>query len=197
MLIPDPDFFHAGSRIRIKEYKYFNPKIVTKLSEIWSWLFIRDPGSGTWFFTHPRISAPEVKKAPDPGPRIRNTGFPCSTYLCWRLCLTARMTSDGWMVFSTTLTVTLNVKRRDCRWTVLRNGTGTVTFKSRNRNLTCQKTEPEPKLNRQFVKKKVFQLLSRFVRIAKFRASDSSARNKPSCLKVPKFLGYRWCLKLF
>jgi hypothetical protein len=24
--IPDPNFFHPGSRIRIKEFKYFNPK---------------------------------------------------------------------------------------------------------------------------------------------------------------------------
>jgi hypothetical protein len=24
--IPDPTFFHPGSRIRIKEIKYFNPK---------------------------------------------------------------------------------------------------------------------------------------------------------------------------
>jgi hypothetical protein len=34
--IPDPKFFHPGSRIRIKEFKYFNPKIVSKL-------FIPDP----------------------------------------------------------------------------------------------------------------------------------------------------------
>jgi hypothetical protein len=34
MFIPDTDFFHPGSRIRIKEFKYFNPKIVSKLSEI-------------------------------------------------------------------------------------------------------------------------------------------------------------------
>jgi hypothetical protein len=24
--IPDPNFFHPGSRIRIKEFKYFNPQ---------------------------------------------------------------------------------------------------------------------------------------------------------------------------
>ncbi len=36
-------FFYPGSRIHIKEIKYFNPKIVSKLSEIWSWLFIPDP----------------------------------------------------------------------------------------------------------------------------------------------------------
>jgi hypothetical protein len=26
MFIPDPNFFHPGSWIRIKEFKYFNPK---------------------------------------------------------------------------------------------------------------------------------------------------------------------------
>jgi hypothetical protein len=31
--IPDSNFFHLGSRIHIKEFKYFNPKIVFKLSE--------------------------------------------------------------------------------------------------------------------------------------------------------------------
>ncbi len=52
MFIPYPNFFHPVYRIRIKEFRYLNPKIVSKLSEIWSWLFIPDPG---------------VKKAPDPG----------------------------------------------------------------------------------------------------------------------------------
>jgi hypothetical protein len=33
--ISDPNFFHPGSRIRIKEFKYFNPKkIILKLSEL-------------------------------------------------------------------------------------------------------------------------------------------------------------------
>jgi hypothetical protein len=33
MFIPDPDptFFHPGSRIRIKEFKYFNPKKKQKM----------------------------------------------------------------------------------------------------------------------------------------------------------------------
>jgi hypothetical protein len=30
MFIPDPNFFHPGSQIRIKEFKYFNPKNVLK-----------------------------------------------------------------------------------------------------------------------------------------------------------------------
>jgi hypothetical protein len=45
----------------------FTQKIVTKLSKIWVW----DPGSGKNLF---RIPDPGVKKAPDPGSRIRNTG---------------------------------------------------------------------------------------------------------------------------
>ncbi len=50
----DPNFSHPGSeflpsrirdtgRIRIKEFKYFNQKMVSKLSEIWSRLFIPYP----------------------------------------------------------------------------------------------------------------------------------------------------------
>ncbi len=43
--IPDPDsnVFHPGSRIRNKEFKYFNLNNFSKLSEIWSGLFIPDP----------------------------------------------------------------------------------------------------------------------------------------------------------
>jgi hypothetical protein len=50
-----------------KNYRTFYPKIVTKLSKIWSWdpgSGIRDPGSGKNLF---RIPDPGVKKAPDPG----------------------------------------------------------------------------------------------------------------------------------
>jgi hypothetical protein len=59
--IPDPIFFHPGSRIRIKEFKYINPKkMVSNLSEIWPGLFIPDPE----FLP---IPGPGVKKAPNPG----------------------------------------------------------------------------------------------------------------------------------
>jgi hypothetical protein len=47
--ILDPNFSHLGSRIRIKEYKYFNPKNVSKLSKY-------DPGCSS------RIRIPD----PDP-----------------------------------------------------------------------------------------------------------------------------------
>ncbi len=49
-------------RIRMKEFKYFNPKIVSKLSEIWSGMFIPDPD-----LDFLPIPDPGVKKAPDPG----------------------------------------------------------------------------------------------------------------------------------
>jgi hypothetical protein len=49
----------------------FTQKIVNKLSKIWIWdpgSEIRNPGSGKNLF---RIPDPGVKKAPDPGSRIR------------------------------------------------------------------------------------------------------------------------------
>jgi hypothetical protein len=58
---PGSKFFHPGSRIHIKEFKYFNPKIiVSKLWEILSGLFIPDPDSGSRsrLFTHPGIRWP-------------------------------------------------------------------------------------------------------------------------------------------
>jgi hypothetical protein len=60
--IPDPNFFHPGSRIRMKELKYFNPKNCTKHSE-------NDPGcsSRILIFYLSRIPIQGVKKAPNPG----------------------------------------------------------------------------------------------------------------------------------
>ncbi len=48
IIIPDPDFFHPGNRIRITEFKYFNQCCG-------SWMFIPDPGfeffpSRIWIF---------------------------------------------------------------------------------------------------------------------------------------------------
>jgi hypothetical protein len=88
MFIREKKIFHPRSRIRIFSIadpwsvsKNLTQKIVSKLTEIWSWLFIPDPGS--WFFTHPgsriqgskrhRIPDPGVKNAPpDPGSRGQN-----------------------------------------------------------------------------------------------------------------------------
>jgi hypothetical protein len=49
--IPDPNCLNPGSRIRIKEFKYFNPKKQIPVPDP-DFLPIKDPG---------------VKKAPDPG----------------------------------------------------------------------------------------------------------------------------------
>jgi hypothetical protein len=55
--------------------KLFTQKIVNKLSKIWIW----DPGSGKNLFL---IPDPGIKKAPDPGSRIRirNTAY-CTTVM--------------------------------------------------------------------------------------------------------------------
>jgi hypothetical protein len=79
MFISDPNFFHPGSRIklipgsririRIKEFKYFNPK--NCYQALGNMIQNVHRGSGSWFFTHPGSRIPDhdwrVKKAPDPG----------------------------------------------------------------------------------------------------------------------------------
>jgi hypothetical protein len=64
MFIPDPNFFHPGSRIRIKEFKYFFPKkcaFENMIRVVRPGLYFTAPGT--------RIEDPGqgVKKAPDPG----------------------------------------------------------------------------------------------------------------------------------
>jgi hypothetical protein len=60
---PDPNFFHPGSRIRIRQFKYFfNQKIISNLSETWSGGSIPDHDLG--FLP---IPDPGVKNAPDLG----------------------------------------------------------------------------------------------------------------------------------
>jgi hypothetical protein len=65
MFIPDPTFFHPGSRnvvfpsrIHIKEFKYLNPN-----SQLGNMIRVVHPGSGSRM----RIPDPGVKKALDPG----------------------------------------------------------------------------------------------------------------------------------
>jgi hypothetical protein len=77
--IPDPNCLHPGSRILIKEFKYFTPKKPKK------WFLSSkkkyDPGCSSRIpdpdadFLPSRIPDPGVKKAPNPGSwiRIRNT----------------------------------------------------------------------------------------------------------------------------
>jgi hypothetical protein len=65
MFIPDPTFFHPGSWIRIKEFKYFNPRKWFLSSRKY------DPGCSSRIriltFYLSQIPDPGVKKAPDPG----------------------------------------------------------------------------------------------------------------------------------
>ncbi len=81
MFIPDPTFFHPESEffpslICIKEFKYFNPKMVSKLQEIWSRFFNPDPDPD--FLP---ISDPGSRGQKGTGSRIRNTGFFESPYI--------------------------------------------------------------------------------------------------------------------
>jgi hypothetical protein len=50
--IPDPNCFHLGSRIRVKEFKYFNPK--------------------KWFLSSRKYDPGCSSRIPVPGVRIRN-----------------------------------------------------------------------------------------------------------------------------
>jgi hypothetical protein len=63
MFIPDPNFFHLGTRIHIKEFKFFNPKkcFFLKLSKY-------DPGCSSRIPDPDFLPIPdlEIKKAPDP-----------------------------------------------------------------------------------------------------------------------------------
>jgi hypothetical protein len=82
--IPNPNFFHPGSRIRIKEFKYLTQKIVSKLLKIWSGLFIPDPDH---IFLP--IPDPGVKKAPDPG--CGTLGPSISVVITWFLVKAAAL----------------------------------------------------------------------------------------------------------
>ncbi len=69
-------FFHPGSGSASKNLSILTPKVVSKLSEIWSGLFNPDPypRSVSWFFTHPG-SRSQGSKGTWSRIRIRNTGF--------------------------------------------------------------------------------------------------------------------------
>jgi hypothetical protein len=51
MFIPDPNFFHPGSRIRIKGFKYCNPK--NCFQALGNMILVVHPGSWILIFTHP------------------------------------------------------------------------------------------------------------------------------------------------
>ncbi len=72
MFISDPTFFHPGSeffppgsRIRIKEFKYLNPKNYFLAFELWSGFFIPDP-------------YPDFLPIPDPGSKRHRIPHPGS-----------------------------------------------------------------------------------------------------------------------
>ncbi len=79
--IPDPNCSNSGSRIRIKEFKYFNQKIVPKLSEIWSGLLIPDPDPD---FNPSWIQRSKRHRTPDPDPQ----------HWIWRNILQVRVPHD-------------------------------------------------------------------------------------------------------
>ncbi len=88
--IPYPNCLHPGSRILIKEFKYFNPKkskkMVSKLLKVWSGLFIPDPGSGCWLFPIPDPGSRGQKgtqsRIPDPDPPHCIKVISHKIYLC-------------------------------------------------------------------------------------------------------------------
>jgi hypothetical protein len=57
--IPDPNFFHPGSRIHIKDFKYLNPKN----GFLSSWKY--EPGCSSWIRI--RDPDPDFVPIPDPG----------------------------------------------------------------------------------------------------------------------------------
>jgi hypothetical protein len=59
--IPDPNCLHPGSRIRIKEFRYFNPKKIKK----WFLSYGNDPGCSS------RIPDPDADFLPIPDPGTR------------------------------------------------------------------------------------------------------------------------------
>ncbi len=71
--IPDPHLFHLGSRIRIKEFKYFIQKTVSKL-----WKY--DPGCSSWiliFFPTLDLESRGEKGDPGSGPATPVPFLPC------------------------------------------------------------------------------------------------------------------------
>ncbi len=68
MFIPDLNFFHPCSRIPDPHQRILTPKIVSKLSEIWSRLFILDPDPDILPIPDPG-SRGQTQTAPDPDPQ--------------------------------------------------------------------------------------------------------------------------------
>ncbi len=91
--IPDPNFSIPDSWFKVKNIPdpgpisvFLTHKIVSKLSEIWSWMFIPDPDLDLW-----HVPDPGVKKASDPRYGFQNKeenmfsnlGHPKVFNQCW------------------------------------------------------------------------------------------------------------------
>ncbi len=92
--IPDPDFFHPGSRIFIKEFKYFKPE---------KWFLsscTHDPGCSSRIriltFYPSRIPGSKRHRIPDPEHWSIQETFPCIFLLCKALAsIGYKIPSDG------------------------------------------------------------------------------------------------------
>ncbi len=70
--IPDPNFFHPGSEF----FPSQNLSILTQKTVSKDICMIRvvHPGSGSWFFTHPRLPGSKRHRVSDPDPQHFNKG---------------------------------------------------------------------------------------------------------------------------
>jgi len=100
--IPHLIFFHPGSRVKkIPDpgigsasknlFYYFFPKILSKLWEIWSEIFLPDPDLD---FYLSRIPDFRVKKAPDPGSATLFSNIIWLSYVGW----SAKLITGDWLI---------------------------------------------------------------------------------------------------
>jgi hypothetical protein len=131
--IPDPTFSHPGSRIRIKYFKYFNPKKWFLSSRKY------DPGCSSRIriptFYPSRIPDPGVKKAPDPGSGSKTLMCREELVMLDQNYYPGQQRGVRQLLEQAAFQAALlnrNWHRKNCNF--LTSGTGTVTLKSRNRN---------------------------------------------------------------
>ncbi len=99
--IPDPNCLHPGSRIRIKEFKYFNPKKKQKKWFLSSNKY--DPGCSSRIPDPDAdflpIPDPGVKKAPDPGSGSATLHtWPKKLSPLGEFPIRTRETKEGWLL---------------------------------------------------------------------------------------------------
>ncbi len=97
--IPDPNCLHSGSRIRIKEFKHFNPKKTKTKWFLSSRKYDPDvhPGSGCWLSTHPgsRVQGSKKHRIPDLDPQHcpKHSSQPIPKRICSRASI--NVSKDG------------------------------------------------------------------------------------------------------